>query len=451
MSDNIAKILLVDDDVGLLKLLSMRLKSANYEVESVTSAKDALLLIPEYKPQLVITDLKMDGMDGMELFYKIDDYYPGLPVIMITAHGSIPDAVNATQKGVFSFLAKPIDKNDLLAKIEYALKISGGVNTLDSGSAGSSWNSKIQTNSKVMVELFEQAKLLAKSNVNVLILGKSGTGKEVLARAIHEASEKREGPFIAVNCGALPDLLLESELFGHAKGSFTGAIRDHLGLFQEAHGGTLFLDEIGDMPLPLQVKLLRVIQEKKVRPVGHTKSILIDVRIISATHRNLTEKMDKGEFREDLYYRLNVASLVLPTLEERCEDIPLLANFFLNKFKSLNSSHVEAFSPQALQVLAESSWPGNIRQLENVVEQAIVLSTNPVISESLIKKALKTPKREIPSFQEARELFEKDYLTKLMYVTGGQVSEAAKIAKRNRTDFYKLLSKYKLRAEKFKE
>lgn len=450
MTDLAKKILLVDDDVGLLKLLTMRLRAENYEVEPVRDAEEAIDIVSKYKPHVVITDLKMDQMNGIELFHKLHIKYPGIPVIMITAHGSIPDAVSATQKGIFSFLTKPLDKKELLDTIESAMKISRGSLFENVDEKDKRWDSNIQTNSPLMLELLEHAKLIADSNVNVLILGESGTGKEVLARTIHNASQRAKGPFVAVNCGALPDLLLESELFGHVKGAFTGAIRNHPGLFQEADGGTIFLDEIGDMPLSLQVKLLRVLQEKQVRPVGLTKSIPVDVRIISATHRDLNKKLEQNEFREDLFYRLNVASLKLPTLEERCEDIPLLANFFLKKLRPKNKEFIQAFSPQAMQILVQASWPGNIRQLENVVEQAIALCTTSIISDALIQKAIRLPRRELPSFQEAKEQFEKEYLIRLMYLTQGQVSQAAKIANRNRTDFYKLLLKYNLKTSQFK-
>jgi two-component system, NtrC family, response regulator GlrR len=323
-------ILLVDDDPDLLKLISLRLTSTGYRVRTADSGETALAAIAIARPAVVITDLRMPGIDGMQLFEAIHRRHPALPVIILTAHGTIPDAVNATQRGVFGFLTKPFDSQELLQKVGAALAVSGD-DVPGTEGAGSEWRAGIVTRSPKMDDLLRQARLVADSDASVLIYGDSGTGKELLARAIHRASPRAEKPFVAVNCGAIPGDLLESELFGHARGAFTGAIQAHKGLFQAADGGTLFLDEIGDMPLPLQVKLLRVLQEGEVRPVGSTQAIPVDVRVISATHRDLDAHRVSGQFREDLYYRLNVVSLHLPPLSERREDIPLLATYILRK------------------------------------------------------------------------------------------------------------------------
>lgn len=279
----------------------------------------------------------------------------------------------------------------------------------------------------------------------------SGTGKEIFAQAIHNASPRNSKPFIAINCGALPEQLLESELFGHARGAFTGAVSNREGLFQAAEGGTLFLDEIGDMPAPLQVKLLRVLQERKVRPLGSNRDIDIDVRIISATHRDLPKAMARGEFREDLYYRLNVVSLKIPALAERTEDIPLLANHLLRQAAERHKPFVRAFSTDAMKRLMTASWPGNVRQLVNVIEQCVALTSSPVISDALVEQALEGENTALPTFVEARNQFELNYLRKLLQITKGNVTHAARMAGRNRTEFYKLLSRNELDANDFKE
>ncbi|HAH6211999.1 TPA: two-component system response regulator GlrR, partial [Escherichia coli] len=388
--------------------------------------------------------LRMDEMDGMQLFAEIQKVQPGMPVIILTAHGSIPDAVAATQQGVFSFLTKPVDKDALYQVIDDALEQSAPA-------TDERWREAIVTRSPLMLRLLEQARLVAQSDVSVLINGQSGTGKEIFAQAIHNASPRNSKPFIAINCGALPEQLLESELFGHARGAFTGAVSNREGLFQAAEGGTLFLDEIGDMPAPLQVKLLRVLQERKVRPLGSNRDIDIDVRIISATHRDLPKAMTRGEFREDLYYRLNVVSLKIPALAERTEDIPLLANHLLRQAAERHKPFVRAFSTDAMKRLMTASWPGNVRQLVNVIEQCVALTSSPVISDALVEQALEGENTALPTFVEARNQFELNYLRKLLQITKGNVTHAARMAGRNRTEFYKLLSRHELDANDFKE
>ncbi|EGE6909073.1 two-component system response regulator GlrR, partial [Escherichia coli] len=385
-----------------------------------------------------------DEMDGMQLFAEIQKVQPGMPVIILTAHGSIPDAVAATQQGVFSFLTKPVDKDALYQAIDDALEQSAPA-------TDERWREAIVTRSPLMLRLLEQARLVAQSDVSVLINGQSGTGKEIFAQAIHNASPRNSKPFIAINCGALPEQLLESELFGHARGAFTGAVSNREGLFQAAEGGTLFLDEIGDMPAPLQVKLLRVLQERKVRPLGSNRDIDINVRIISATHRDLPKAMARGEFREDLYYRLNVVSLKIPALAERTEDIPLLANHLLRQAAERHKPFVRAFSTDAMKRLMTASWPGNVRQLVNVIEQCVALTSSPVISDALVEQALEGENTALPTFVEARNQFELNYLRKLLQITKGNVTHAARMAGRNRTEFYKLLSRHELDANDFKE
>ncbi|QFH72532.1 two-component system response regulator GlrR [Enterobacter sp. E76] len=439
-----ARLLLVDDDPGLLKLLGLRLTSEGYSVQTAESGAEGLKVLGREQIDLVISDLRMDEMDGMALFSEIQKVQPGLPVIILTAHGSIPDAVAATQQGVFSFLTKPVDKDALYQAIDDALahKNVGG---------DDEWQNTIVTRSPIMLRLLEQARMVAQSDVSVLINGQSGTGKEVLAQAIHNASPRAKKAFIAINCGALPEQLLESELFGHARGAFTGAVSSREGLFQAAEGGTLFLDEIGDMPIPLQVKLLRVLQERKVRPLGSNRDIDIDVRIISATHRDLPKAMARGEFREDLYYRLNVVSLKIPALNERAEDIPLLANHLLRQAADRHKPFVRRFSTEAMKYLMAASWPGNVRQLVNVIEQCVALTSAPVISEALVGQALEGENSVLPTFVEARNQFELNYLRKILQITKGNVTHAARMAGRNRTEFYKLLARHELDANDFKE
>jgi len=443
-------ILLVDDDQDLLRLLSIRLKAAGYNVTALESAEQALARIAVARPHLVITDLRMGGMDGMALQEAIQARYSGIPVIILTAHGTIPEAVKATKQGTFSFLTKPFDAKLLLKLISEALELHG--NTIDNSNdpLRSSWRDTIVTRSPLMEDLLSRLQLVADSEVSVFISGESGTGKELLARAVHQASPRAHNPFLAVNCGAIPEPLLESELFGHSKGAFTGATASHRGLIEAAHGGTLFLDEIGDMPFSLQAKLLRVLQEREVRPVGSTKTIPVDIRVVSATHRDLEQAMAARDFREDLYYRLNVVALEIPPLQERREDIPLLARHFLSQIGERIGKMPKAFAPEAMELMVSAPWPGNIRQLSNLVEQTAVLATTPIIPAALVEKALRGKLGEIVSFAEARSHFERDYLAKLLKITGGNVAEAARMAKRNRTEFYRLLQRHQLEPAVFK-
>ncbi len=438
------RILLVDDDPGLLRLLSIRLRAEGYEVEAVESAHKALGALHRFGPDLVITDLRMDKMDGIGLLKELQTRSPGLRVVIITAHGTIPDAVTATQHGAFGFLTKPIDKDELISLVERALKVSGVVEVEED------WASDIITRNAAMKEVMQQAKMVAATDARVLITGESGTGKELLAQAIHTASERRNKPFTAINCSAMAENLLESELFGHEKGAFTGATRSHEGLFQAAEGGTLLLDEIGDMPMRLQVKLLRVLQESQVRPVGSTEAKHIDVRVISATHRDLQELMTQGRFREDLYYRLNVVNIRLPTLDERREDIPLLVAHFLQQIAAEAEQERKVYAPEAVEMLVTAEWPGNIRQLYNIVRQNVALSRSPVISGELVQQSLGEHAGKLMSFSDARDEFTRNYLSQILQITMGNVSQAARLAKRNRTDFYKLLARHDLNPDSFK-
>lgn len=445
-----AHILVVDDDADMLRLISMRLNAAGYRVSVADSAESALNQLEIERPQLVLSDVRLPGKDGLALFDDIRQHHPSLPVILLTAHGTIPDAVEATSRGVFSYLTKPFDGKELLDKIAQALALSAPAPSAATPSGDEAWRSEIVSRSNCMEELLAEAKMVAASDASVLLRGDSGSGKEMLARAIHRASPRAKKPFVAVNCGAIPEALLESELFGHVKGAFTDAVSNHKGLFQEADGGTLMLDEIGDMPPALQVKLLRVLQERAVRPLGASQSIPVDVRIISATHRDLEAAMKAAQFREDLYYRLNVVTLNIPTLAERREDIPLLANHFLTKLAEKYGKRLSGFAPEALRVLAASPWPGNVRQLYNVVEQVCALCTTPLVPLTLVQRALRTPSVEVLTYTEAKQKFEREYLVGLMKMTDGSVADAARLADRNRTEFYRLLQKHGLTPGHFK-
>jgi two-component system response regulator GlrR len=440
-------ILVVDDDAALRALITLRLEANGFRVEAVDSGEAAMAHLALARPDAVLTDMQMGGMDGMALFRAIHARDPALPVIVLTAHGTIPDAVAATQQGLFGYLTKPYDAPTLVALLKRATRLTGS----SPDAHDDSWRSEIVTASPAMDALLAEARLAAQSEAAVLIQGESGTGKELLARAIHRASPRHSKPFVAINCGAIPAELLESELFGHVKGAFTGAGRDHPGLFLSAQGGTVFLDEIGDMPPPLQVKLLRVLQEGEVRPVGATETRTVDVRILSATHRNLEEAIVSGEFREDLYYRLNVVNLALPPLRERREDIPLLAQHFLSALTEKYQRRIHGFAPDALDMLVAADWPGNIRQLHNVLEQCVALCTTATIPATLVARALRDKPAEIQPLAEARAAFERDYLITLLKLTRGQVSEVARLAGRNRTEVYRLLQRHDLTPALFKD
>ncbi len=443
-------ILLVDDDPGLLKLLSLRLEANGFEVDTADSGLRALGRIGAARPDLLITDLRMQGMDGLALFEAARKLAPSLPVIMLTAHGTIPDAVQATRKGVFSYLTKPFDGKELLESITKALSQSRGHEGRERADGVDDWRHGIISNSAVMEALLDKTRRIARSDASVLIQSASGTGKELLARALHRASPRRDAAFVPINCAAIPENLLESELFGHRKGSFTGADRDRKGLFETASGGTLFLDEIGDMPLAFQAKLLRVLEDGEVRPVGATRGFPVDVRIVSATHADLEAAIEAGHFREDLFYRLNVVMLEIPSLSERREDIPLLARHFLERACERAGCHARVFAPEAMEALMLAPWKGNIRQLVNVVEQIAALSQTAIIPESLVRDALRDKSGGIVPLAEAHNDFERNYLIDLLRMTAGNVTQAARLAKRNRTEFYRLLDRHELEPGSFR-
>jgi two-component system response regulator GlrR len=370
---------------------------------------------------------------------------------MLTANGTIPDAVNAMQRGVFGYITKPFEGVDLMREVDRALEVSSALGAdMPGETPGEAWREAIITRSPRMEKVLVEARLMAQSDASVLIHGESGTGKELLARALHASSARSREALVAVNCGAIPENLVESELFGHVKGAFTGAVRDSVGLFTSAHRGTIFLDEIADLPLAMQVKLLRVLQEREVRPVGASKPHKVDVRVISASNRKLESEVAAGRFREDLFYRLNVVGLTLPPLAERREDIALLAHHFMRSLAKRYAKSLTAFAPGGLEQLSVASWPGNVRQLQNVVEKCVVLCSGTLIPVSLVQSALANQGADMLPFDEARKEFERDYLTQLLKITNGNVALAAKLARRNRTDFYTLLARHQLDSANFK-
>ncbi len=443
------RVLLVDDDSDQLALCSRWLTGADYRVDAAPGGAEALVKLGQTRPDLVITDLVMDGMDGLHLLGEIHRHDPVLPTIMMSGRAGLPDAIQAAHLGISAFLEKPFDRESLLSTVAAALDTlpptSSPPGDLET-SAG-----PLVYRSAAMQELIGRVRRVAAGASTVMLTGETGTGKELIARAIHELGPRRERPFVSINCSALPEQLLESELFGHEKGAFTGATSRHTGLFQSAHGGTLFLDEIGDMPLPLQAKVLRVLQDFAVRPVGGLDSVRVDVRVLSATHHNLADMVEHKQFRHDLYYRLNVVPLHVPALRERTDDIPVLLEYFLKRLSGPGRKAAKRFSPEARAALIQAPFPGNIRQLGNVVERCVVLSSGDIISKTLVLEALQDQTLGIPGLDEAKHGFERRYIIGLMRATRGNVSAAAKIAGRNRTEFYNLLARHRIEPDAFRQ
>lgn len=454
MATTLGKILVVDDDSNLLEVLKMSLESARYEVVSALREEDAIDAVKHQTFDLSILDLQLDDRNGISLMEDIHKISPDIPVIILTAYGSIKSAVEAIKRGAYNYLTKPFDHIDLLIQIEKALenrKLISEIKRLKGLLEKKYDFANIIASSEKMQRILAQVSLIAKIESTIYIYGESGTGKELIARAIHLGSDRKDKPFVAINCAALPESLLESELFGYEKGAFTGALQNKKGLFTQAHEGTIFLDEIADMPLSLQSKILRVLQEMQFYPVGSKEPIKVDVRVIVATNKDLKKEIKEGRFREDLFYRIHVIPIHLPPIRERKEDIPPLVEHFLKKFNKKMGKNVKGLSPLAMQRLMIHDWPGNVRELENTIEFAMAMTQQNVITDDLILQTGGRPTEQIKSLREAKAAFEKSYLIYLLEVTKGNVSKASELAGKYRADFYGLLKKYKLTPDSYKK
>jgi two-component system response regulator GlrR len=448
------KILVVDDDSNFLKLIRIRLELAGYEVVTALNEDEAIAIAKGEIFALSIVDLKLVNRDGISLMEEMHSINPYMPIIILTAHGSIEGAVEATKKGAFNLLNKPFDPKELLLQIQRAMenqRLVSEVRRLE-GLLKERYDFKnIIARSEKMQRVLDLVSRVAETNSTIYISGESGTGKEVVAKAIHLASKRRDKPFVAINCAAIPETLLESELFGYEKGAFTDAKRSHGGLFAQSHQGTIFLDEIGDMSLSVQAKLLRVLQEKRFYPLGSGRPIEVDVRVIVATNKDLEAEVKNGSFREDLFYRIHVVPIDLPPLRQRKEDIPPLAEHFLREISQRMEKDMKGISAMAMQKLMLYDWPGNVRELENTIEHAVAITQHDVISEEIILPAKDLPAKPLKPLKEAVEDFRKGYLVRLLEFTKGNVSKAAEMAGRYRADFYNLLKKHNLKPEDFKD
>lgn len=465
----LGKILIVDDDRNLLELIKMRLESADYDVTAACEEEKAVEVFKAQPFDLCVLDLMLSNRDGISLMEELRSIDPETPTIILTAHGSIENAVEAMRRGAYSYLTKPFEPRELLLQIERALenrKLSCEIKRLKELLDERFDFANIIARSAKMRSVLDMVARIAKLDSTVHVQGESGTGKELIAKAIHLASNRKDKPFVALNCAAVPETLLESELFGHERGAFTGALRSTKGLFTQAHEGTLFLDEIGDMPLTTQSKLLRVLQERQFYPVGSEMAVEVDVRVIVATNKDLVEQVKKGEFRDDLFYRVHVIPICLPPLRDRKEDIVPLAERFLTKCAQQMKKQVKGITPEAIRKLVSHDWPGNVRELENTIEYAVAMTQKDIITDDYILQAKTAPvdggrgaaqdrtgttDGRLKPLKDARDAFERDYLVHVLSMTEGNVSQAAKLAGKYRADFYDLLRKHELKVEDFKK
>lgn len=463
------KLLVVDDDSNLLEFLQRKFKSAEYEARTALSATDAIKMVRDESFDLCVVDMRLADGNGISLMNEFHSMNPHMPVIILTGFGSVESAVDAMKKGAYSYLTKPLDARELMLQIEKALensRLNYEVQRLQGLLEEKYAFPNIVAKSESMKRVLDVVSKIAKTESTVYLHGESGTGKEVIAKAIHFASLRRDKPFVAINCAAVPESLLESELFGHEKGSFTGAFKSTKGLFSQANGGTIFLDEIGDMPMSIQAKLLRVLQERQFYPVGTEKPVDVDVRIVVATNKDLEKQVEKGAFRQDLFFRLHVIPIHLPPLHERKEDIPHLVDRFLKQLSQQMKKNVKGLAPEAMRKFMMHDWPGNVRELENTLEYAVAMSRDDMITEDLVLNRRDAAARSLSeraagdleisvkgpltTYKEAKYEFERTYLIQLLQTCAGKASEAAKIAGKCRTDFYDLLRKHEIKIDRFK-
>ncbi|MCD6320555.1 MAG: sigma-54-dependent Fis family transcriptional regulator [Candidatus Desulfofervidaceae bacterium] len=444
-------ILIVDDEESICQALTGILTDEGYEVISALNAVEAFKKIEEESPDLILLDIWLPDIDGLEVLQKIKEQNPHIPVIMISGHGNVETAVKAMKLGAYDFIEKPLSWENTIPPVTNALKLFRLTEENIALREKVSFRFDLTGQSKAMQRVKEQIRRVAPTNASVLITGENGTGKELVARAIHYYSKRAHGPFIEVNCAAIPDDLIESELFGHEKGAFTGAHTRKRGKFDLAHGGTLFLDEIGDMSSKTQAKVLRVIQEQRFERVGGTKTIQVDVRIVAATNKNLEEEINKGNFRADLYYRLNVVPIEVPPLRERKEDVPLLVEEFLKEFASEIHLGQKKIDEEALHLLMQYDWPGNVRELKNIIERLVIMTPGEVITAKDIPESIAKRKEHssvdffsIDNFKEAKTLFEREYLRKKLKEYNGNISLTAQAIGLERSHLSKKLKTYGL-------
>ncbi len=448
------KILVIDDDVSILKVIKMRLEAEGYRTVTAGDTRGALKFMDEDEFELALVDLKLGKEDGIELMERIHQIVPDLPVIILTAHGSIESAVEAMKRGACSYVTKPFDYRELSLQIKNGIekgKLTREVERLRHIVRQNQLEfENIIGQSEPMKKLFELVSRAAESDSNIYLSGESGTGKGLIAKALHSASPRVEKPFVAINCAAIPETLLESELFGFEKGAFTGASLNKKGLFTQAHGGTIFLDEISEIPLSMQGKLLKALEEREFYPLGSQRPVKVDLRIIAASNKDIEQELEKGTFRRDLFYRIHVIPIKVPPLRDRKEDIPLLIGYFLEKYCRKMRKDIQGFSSGALNKVLSYEWPGNVRELENAVECAVVMCIDKTISEEFILPSLSTEESGLRPLRESRMDFEKRYLVQLMEISQGNISRAAKLAGKYRADLYELLEKYEIKPLNFR-